>query len=109
MVPPPRLMVGDIVLGRATKNRSSYHQQKGKITVVLAKHYRVLLLEGDAVGNEKKYLHATVSLHPSAGPRAPSIDAGAASETPTDANPPSAPLDCSATVLQSVEDLFSVE
>ena len=53
--------MGDIVVGVATKFKQHYHNKKAKITAILAKHYKVEMLEGRAVGSSHKYLHASVS------------------------------------------------
>ena len=53
--------VGDVVLGHAGKFKASYDKKKAKIVAVLSKQYKVTLLEGDAEGQQHKYLHGMVT------------------------------------------------
>ena len=50
----PQFKVGDLVVGMAAKFKSSYDQKDSQMIAVLAKHYKVKMLTGDATGAEHK-------------------------------------------------------
>ena len=52
--------VGDVVVGKAVKHKSSFDGQDCKIIAVLAKHYKVTMMTGDAIGQDHKYVHNMV-------------------------------------------------
>ena len=57
--------VGDFVLGRATKHKGIFHMKKARVTAVLARHYKVELLEGNNLpGQSHKYLLDLVGAFP---------------------------------------------
>ena len=57
--------MGDVVYGIAVKNKDQYNNRKCKIVAVLAKHYKVELLQGPSKGAEHKYYHDMVKMYES--------------------------------------------
>ena len=82
MVVAHAFVVGDLVVGTAKKHKPSYHMQKGRVVSVLAKHYSVALLEGEAKGSTHKYLHDNVRAYQVSQPHHPAAASGNAVAPP---------------------------
>ena len=54
------LKVGDTVFGIATKWKDHFNNMECKILAVLARQYKVVMLEGTSTGEEHKFLHSNV-------------------------------------------------
>ena len=104
-----KIKVGDVVMGVAFKNKEKW-AQKCKVNEILAKHYKVVMLEGAAKGENHKYLHKCVKAIPAlAAPAAPAASASlaAASAEATAPNAAPAPAQGADSELMNVDSLFN--
>ena len=53
--------VGDVVIGHATKHKQAFDNKKCNVVAMLAKHYKVEMMEGISRGRCHKYDHAAVT------------------------------------------------
>ena len=53
--------VGDVVIGHATKHKQAFDNKKCSVVAVLAKQYKVEVMEGISRGQFHKYYHAAVT------------------------------------------------
>ena len=68
---------GDIVYGKATKFKDKFDGVKCKVIAIQAQHYKVEILEGPALGQKHRYLHASVSKKDDSGASPVAAPAGA--------------------------------
>ena len=91
-----KFKVGDSVMGKAAKHKEKY-AKRGRIVSVLARHYKLHMLEGEIKGDEHKFLHRCVQ----------AIDDGAASASDGAAAPAVTPATERDDVgMRDIENLF---
>jgi len=104
---PALFKVGDVVVGVATKKKSSYDQQDAKVVAVLSKHYKVKMLTGDDVGGEHRYLHAAVKAKVEPAIKPSTTDDGATIAAAAAGVSGDTPMGTDGTDgMQQMEDLF---
>ena len=82
--------VGDVVLGHAKKFKGSFNDVKCRIVGVLAQHYKVEMIDGDAAGTSHKYLHDCVTAIQEPVAESPAPEGSAAAPAVASSSKPSA-------------------